>query len=111
MNKKLRGALEKLPELYSTDGKRGDLPAVYVFTPDAAATWIVWEYSKEHDMGFGLCDMGMGFPEIGYVDMTVLEGVRGNFGLPVEVDSTISTRFEGYERARLEVPEYLKEKV
>lgn len=111
MNKKLRKALDKLPGLHDTDGRRGDLPAVYVFTPDAAATWVVWEYSNEEQLAYGLCDLGMGFPEIGYVSVRELEEFRGNFGLPVEVDSTISTRFEGYKRAQLEVPGYLKEKV
>lgn len=108
-NRKLRIALQKLPGLYEMDGKRGDTPATYVFTPDAGATWVLWEYDKEGDMAFGLCDLGMGFPEIGYVSVPELERLRGGLGLPVEVDKSISTRFEGYRRAGVEVPDYLQE--
>ena len=109
-NNKLKSALEKLPELYSTDGKRGDMPAAYVFTPDAGATWVIWEYSQEDGMGFGLCDLGLGFPELGYVSAHELDELRGKFGLPVEVDSSVKSRFDGYNRAGVEVPDYLKEK-
>jgi len=109
-NTKLKKALEKLPELYSTDGKRGDMPATYVFTPDAAATWVIWEYSQEEGLGYGLCDLGMGYPEIGYVSAEELDNLRGKFGLPVEVDSSVKSRFDGYQRAGVEVPDYLKEK-
>ena len=110
-NNNLKKALEKLPDLYSTDGKRGDMPATYVFIPDGVATWVIWEYSKEEGMGFGLCDLGLGFPELGYVVAEELDELRGKFGLPVEVDSTVTSRFDGYKRARIDVPNYLKEKV
>ena len=103
----LKDRLAKLPELGSTDTLKGDLPAVYVFTPDAGATWVLWEYSADEGNAFGLCDLGLGFPEMGYVSVPELEALRGKFGLPVEVDTTVTTRFQGYERAGVPTPEYL----
>jgi Protein of unknown function (DUF2958) len=35
---------------------------------------------------FGLCDLGMGGPELGYVSLVELAGVRGKLGLPIERD-------------------------
>lgn len=35
---------------------------------------------------FGLCDLGLGFPELGYVSLLELEALRGQAGLPVEID-------------------------
>jgi Protein of unknown function (DUF2958) len=44
------------------------------------------ELDPEHDLAFGLCDLGMGEPELGYVSLTELSTVRGKLGLPVERD-------------------------
>lgn len=63
-----------------------DVPAVKFFTPDAGATWFVTEYEPQTRLFFGMCDMGMGFPELGYVSLDELLSVRGALGLPVEVD-------------------------
>lgn len=34
----------------------------------------------------GLCDLGLGCPEIGYVNLQEIRSVRGKLGLPVERD-------------------------
>ncbi|GAO21523.1 transposon protein [Alicycliphilus sp. B1] len=60
-------------------------PVVKLFTPDAGATWLLTELDSE-EIAFGLCDLGQGFPELGYVSLTELEGLRGNCGLPIERD-------------------------
>lgn len=63
------------------------IPVVKLFTPDAACTWLLTELDPdEPDMAFGLCDLGLGFPELGYVLISELEVVRGKLGLPVERD-------------------------
>ena len=63
------------------------LPVVKLFTPDAGATWLLTEIDPgDHDHAFGLCDLGQGFPELGYVSLAELQAVRGRFGLPVERD-------------------------
>ncbi|MEQ9642036.1 MAG: DUF2958 domain-containing protein [Alphaproteobacteria bacterium] len=69
------------------------IPVVKLFTPDAACTWILSELDPEEpDIAFGLCDLGMGFPELGSVRISELEAVRGKLGLPVERDRFFSAR-------------------
>ena len=41
---------------------------------------------EDPDIAFGLCDLGMGFPELGSVRISELQSVRGALGLPVEKD-------------------------
>ena len=37
-----------------------------LFTPDANATWLLTELDPvEPDRAFGLCDLGLGYPELG----------------------------------------------
>lgn len=63
------------------------LPVVKLFTPDGACTWLLTELDPDDpDIAFGLCDLGMGFPELGSVSLTELASVRGRLGLPVERD-------------------------
>jgi len=97
--------LERLPKLYETDGEKGDLPAVYLFTPDANATWVLWEYDPVERIAFGMCDLG--YPELGSVSVDEILAVRGAFGLPVECDIRLDTRFKGYRNAGVNIPEYL----
>src|SRR3546814_17078293 len=62
-------------------------PVVKLFTPDANATWLLTELDPaEPDRAFGLCDLGLGFPELGYVSLAELRRLRGTLGLPVERD-------------------------
>lgn len=62
-------------------------PVVKLFTPDACCTWLLSELDPEEpDIAFGLCDLGLGFPELGYVSISEIARLRGNFGLPVERD-------------------------
>ena len=62
-------------------------PVVKLFTPDAGATWLLSELDPDDpDTAFGLCDLGIGYPELGTVSITELESVRGQLGLPVERD-------------------------
>ncbi len=62
-------------------------PVVKLFTPDAACTWLLTEIDPEDpDIAFGLCDLGMGFPELGSVSLSELAALRGKLGLPVERD-------------------------
>jgi hypothetical protein len=62
-------------------------PIVKLFTPDGAATWLISETDLEDpDRLYGLCDLGLGFPELGYVSLAEISAVRGRLGLPVERD-------------------------
>lgn len=62
-------------------------PVVKLFTPDANATWLLSELDPEDPgIAFGLCDLGLGSPELGYLSLAELAGIRGYLGLPVERD-------------------------
>ncbi len=62
-------------------------PIVKFFTPDAGATWLLTEADPdEPDRLFGLCDLGLGCPELGYVSLAEIQSVRGKLGLPIERD-------------------------
>jgi len=78
------------------DGEGNNVPVVKLFTPDANCTWLLTEIvppeaGEEPELAFGLCDLGLGFPELGYVSLTELKELRGNARLPVEKD----LHFEG----------------
>lgn len=75
------------------NGKRSGLegydphPVVKLFTPDANCTWLLCDLDPEdNDIAFGLCDLGLGFPELGTVRISELMTLRGKIGLPVERD-------------------------
>ena len=62
-------------------------PVVKFFTPDANATWLISEVDPDDpDRLFGLCDLGLGCPELGYVSLAGIAAVKGRLGLPVERD-------------------------
>jgi hypothetical protein len=61
-------------------------PVVKLFTADGNATWLLTELIPETDLAFGLCDLGLGEPELGYVSLQELESARGPLGLPLEGD-------------------------
>jgi len=62
-------------------------PVVKLFTPDAGATWLLTEPEPaELDVAFGLCYLGLGYPELGSVRLSEIAAVRGRLGLPVERD-------------------------
>ncbi len=81
------------------------MPVVKLFTPDAACTWLLSELDPQNeDVAFGLCDLGMGQPELGYVCLSELAQLRGKLGLPVERDQYFrpDRTLSGYaEEARL----------
>ena len=70
-----------------TDGEIDFHPVLKLFTPDASCTWLLTELDPEDpDIAFGLCDLGMGFPELGSVRISELLALRGPLSLPVERD-------------------------
>jgi len=79
------------------------LPVVKYFDPCGAATWIITELMPPEDRGegegaapdilFGLCDLGMGCPELGYVSLAELRSVRGRLGLGIERDFYFRPRY------------------
>jgi hypothetical protein len=78
---------QKQAEVKGTDDEFDFKPVVRLFTPDANAVWLLTEIDPDYpDIAFGLCDLGLGFPELGSVSIIELESVRGALGLPIERD-------------------------
>lgn len=75
-------------EHIARDGKTEDFePVLKLFTPWGAGTWLITERDPENpDILFGLCDPGLGSPELGPVSLSELESLKGPFGLRIERD-------------------------
>lgn len=81
------GALRRQAEQDDPDVCIEFLPVVKLFTPDAGCTWLLTELDPdETDRAFGFCDLGLGFPELGYVSLAELSVLRGRLKPPVERD-------------------------
>ena len=62
-------------------------PVVKLFNPCGAATWLLTEIEPDDpDIAWGLCDLGMGFPEFGTVSLSELASIKGKLGLGIERD-------------------------
>jgi len=75
-------------ERIEDDGNTHDFwPVVKLFCPWGAATWLLSELDPEdEDIAFGLCDLGMGCPELGSVSLSEIAAIRGPGGLTIERD-------------------------
>lgn len=62
-------------------------PVVKLFSPWGGSTWLLTELDDDGDTMFGLCDLGMGCPELGYVSLNELTSLRGPMGLRIERDT------------------------
>jgi hypothetical protein len=68
-------------------------PVVKLFNPCGATTWLLTEIDPDDEtVAWGLCDLGMGFPEFGTVSLTELAAYRGRFGLGIERDRHFTAR-------------------
>jgi hypothetical protein len=71
----------------SLEAERDHTPAVKFFDPAGAATWLISELNPgEPDILFGLCDLGQGFPELGYVRFSELAETKNRLGINLERD-------------------------
>jgi len=70
------------------------VPVVKFFNPTGAATWLITEMMPdEPDILFGLCDLGMRCPELGYASLSELQSVTGRLGLGIERDLNFAARY------------------
>ena len=54
-----------------------ELPVVKIFNPAGASTWLIHSMDPEdEDTLFGLCDNGIGFPELDFVSLSELQEAR-----------------------------------
>ena len=77
----------KLPTLYSNEEATSNDVKVplKLFNPCGAQTWFITEMDPETGLMFGYVT-GMGFDELGYVDLNELKAVRLPLGLTIERD-------------------------
>jgi len=77
-------------------------PVIKLFLPGRNCTWLISELDPQQpNVAFGLCDLGIGFPELGYVDLQEITAVKNRFGLSVERDLCFDPKYRlsVYERA------------
>jgi hypothetical protein len=68
-------------------------PVVKLFNPCGAATWLLTEIDPDDEtIAWGLCDLGMGFPEYGTVSLEELAAIRGPLGIGIERDRHFEAR-------------------
>lgn len=86
---------EQLIKNGSLDNRGKDhIPVVKLFLPGSACTWLLTEIDPEETtLAFGLCDLGMGFPELGYVSLDEISSVKSKFGLYVERDLYFEAKY------------------
>ena len=73
-------------------------PAVKYFSPVGAATWLITEIDQDNIM-FGLCDLGMGYPELGYVSLEELADIKfmgGRLGIERDLYSKFTEPLSHY---------------
>lgn len=58
-------------------------PVVKLHTLDAGAAWLLTDLDADGDRAYGLCDSGLGTPELGYVSLAALDAMRGPRGMRV----------------------------
>lgn len=79
---------KKLPALYSQEEVEDPMVRAHFFDPCGAANWWITEGEQfdEDYLMFGLCDLGLGCPELGYASMSELQSVKGRMGIGIERD-------------------------
>lgn len=61
-------------------------PVVKLFNPTGAAVWLICAMESDEDTLYGLCDLGLGEPELGYVSLEELKEVSAGLAIGLERD-------------------------
>ena len=78
-----------MQEIRGTANEPDFLPVVKLFMPECGFVWLLTELDPEQpDIAFGLCDLGMGCPELGSVSLAEIELAVAVSGLVVHGDAT-----------------------
>ena len=70
-------------------------PVLKIFSPIGAGTWMIASMNpNDNDTMYGLCDPGLGSPELGYVPLSELQQMRIPFMAGVEMELERDLYFE-----------------
>ncbi len=88
---------EQLAKLIE-NGKNPDhdhMPVVKLILPQSRCVWLLNEIDVEDpNIAFGLCDLGFGFPELGYVSLEELGSIRlALLGYKIEADPSFIAKY------------------
>lgn len=84
------------------DGEHDPRPVLKLFNPCGAQTWLLTEivdHDEDDVILFGLCDLGHGTPELGYVSLAELASVRlfgGALGIERDIHFNAKKTISGY---------------
>lgn len=86
---------EQLLKNGSEDNRDQDhAPIVKLFIPNTNAIWLLSEIEPANPtIAFGLCDLGLGFPELGYVDLEELNEILIAGTFQVEQDYSFKPQY------------------
>lgn len=78
---------KKLPALYANENKTPEEIKVplKLFNPMGPQTWYITELDPATNRAFGYMT-GMGFDELGYIDLNELQAIRLPYGMYIERD-------------------------
>jgi len=83
-------------ELLLANGRERDrdhCPVLKLFNPLGPAIWLICELDAGGDSMFGLCDLGVGEPELGYVSLDELKEVSAGLRIGLELDRAFRARY------------------
>ncbi len=78
-------------ELLLANGRDRDgdhRPVLKLFNPAGPATWFICAMEADGDTLYGLCDLGFGEPELGYVSLAEIEEVSAGLAIGLERDTS-----------------------
>ena len=84
MNKLKRAGARPVPVTATSNNIK---PWLKLFNPVGAQTWLIAAIAEDGDTMYGLCDLGFGCPELGYVSLNEIENLDLPFGLKIERDT------------------------
>ena len=94
---------ERQVKAQEDDGAELDFSPVAMFMAPPAAVWLVTEMMSD-DSGnphfFGLCDLGVGSPELGYVSASDLDEVGARLAAGWQPSGTLSEYADAANSAR-----------
>lgn len=73
---------------------RDHAPEVKLTLPGTGCVWLLSEIDPDNpDIAFGLCDLGIGFPELGHVSVSELQSLLMWEDMPLQADRHFFAEF------------------